>query len=415
MHVGLRQGSPATGTLDVHLHRHAGATLLVELVLGIGDNVALQRSTAVALGDLNGIELEDLVVLINTLDTPEELHVSRQNSLGLGSLEERIDGFHIALAGITDHATVLLVQHLKACQQGVSLEGFLSSGSGRCSLLSLVTLGDSSKGFVGAGSSAVGSSLSGLSSLGNGLLSNRGGGCGVSALYACSSKLGVQLDEEGHSLAGGIGLPELEVGRTLEELTHAVGLLDTGELHHDATLLTLKGLDVGLHNAEAVDTCADDVEGVINGCLHLFAQHGLHLTVGALGVHLAAQLLRSEELGEVAVGRQCLVVLDEKRDEIALTGLSLCLGLFNGLIEVGIFFVIGERLDHIGHTDFEDDVHTTLEVQTQTDTHLAALLECPNTEIDGFVSERVQVVLTSGFALGGCNLLGLALIVADHP
>ena len=77
--------------------------------------------------------------------------------------------------------------------------------------------------------------------------------------------------------------------------------------------------------------------------------------------------------------------------------------------------MVGQSLHDIGNTDFEDDVHTTLEVQTQADAHFTALLEGPGTEVHFLVLQRVEIVLRCSFALYGCNLLGLAFIVADHP
>ena len=410
MDVSLRQGSPAAGTLNVHLHGDAGTALLVVFILGIGDHVAFQGSTAVALGDLDSIELIDLVVLVNTLDTPEEFHVGGQEGFGLGSLEEGADGVHVALAGIAHAGTVVLVEHLQTGEQGMSLQGSLGGSAvvGSCSL-GIVALGDGCERIVGSRSGS-GVSCGGLYLLG-GLLSSIFLGI---LLYTGGSELAVELDEEGHSLSGGVGLPKLQIGGTLKELAHAVGLLDTGELDHDAALLTLKGLDVGLHDAEAVDTCADDIERVVDGGLHLLAQNAFHFAVGALGVHLAAQLLGGEELSQVAVGSQLLVVLDKKGNKIALTGLGFLLGLFNGLIEVGVILVVGQCLHHIGHRHFEDDVHATLEVKTQTNSHLAALLECPDPKINGFIGERVQVVLSGFFALDGGNLLGLALVVLGN-
>ena len=124
---------------------------------------------------------------------------------------------------------------------------------------------------------------------------------------------------------------------------------------------------------------------VVDGGLDLFTKHVLDLAVGALGVHLATQLLCGEEFREGAVGCQSLVVLHEKGDEIALTLLGFLLGLCDSLLEVGVFLVVGQSLHDIGNTDFEDDVHTTLEVQTQTDTHFTALLEGPGAEIDFLV------------------------------
>ena len=144
-----------------------------------------------------------------------------------------------------------------------------------------------------------------------------GNGCGsvgrsslVDGAQRCG-KLGVERDEEGNDFLCVVGLPELQVGAALQELTHTLGLLHTGHLHHDTTLLAFEGLDVGLYHAEAVDTGAEHVVGVVDGTLHLGAEHALHLLVGALRGHLVAELLCGKELGKSLVGLQLLVVLNK--------------------------------------------------------------------------------------------------------
>ena len=203
----------------------------------------------------------------------------------------------------------------------------------------------------------------------------------------------------------------------MEELTHALRLLDTGHLHHNAAFLTLEGLDVGLHHAEAVDTGAEHVVRVVDGTLHFAAQHLLHFLVGALRGDLVAQLLGGKQLSQRAFGGQFTIVLDEKRDKIFLALSGLLGGLLHSLAEcfVGFFLVVGERLHHVGHAHFQHDIHTALQVQTESDTHLAAVLQRPDAQIHFVVLERIHVAIRSLLAFGGHHVFILALEVAgDH-
>jgi hypothetical protein len=66
--------------------------------------------------------------------------------------------------------------------------------------------------------------------------------------------------------------PELKVCSSLEELAYTFGVIDTRKLNQDAAGC-LQWLDVGLGNTKAVDTGADDVERVLDGCVSFFAQY----------------------------------------------------------------------------------------------------------------------------------------------
>ena len=75
----------------------------------------------------------------------------------------------------------------------------------------------------------------------------------------------IQLDEVRNNLVRVVSLPELQVGATLQQFTHTLGLFDTRHLDHDAAILSLQLLDVGLDDAKLVDTVANYVERVVNG------------------------------------------------------------------------------------------------------------------------------------------------------
>ena len=54
-------------------------------------------------------------------------------------------------------------------------------------------------------------------------------------------------------------LPELQIGATLQEFADTCRLLHTRQLDEDTTS-RLEALDVGRHDAEAVDTCAQYIK-----------------------------------------------------------------------------------------------------------------------------------------------------------
>lgn len=71
-------------------------------------------------------------------------------------------------------------------------------------------------------------------------------------------------------------------------LAYAFGLLDTGKFHEDTT----RGpylLDIGLRDAEAVDTAAQNVERVVYRTFGLFPQYTDDLFVRAGGSNFFAQ------------------------------------------------------------------------------------------------------------------------------
>ena len=210
------------------------------------------------------------------------------------------------------------------------------------------------------------------------LSADRVGGCllGGSVFLAAvdGSQTLVELVEQRGNVLTVVGLPELKVGASLKELAHTLRLADTRHFYHEASLLAFELLDVGLNDAELIDTVADNVERVVDSCLHFGAQGGFHLLVGALCVHLSLQLLRSEDGSQGAVGSVAVEGVDEQRDEITLTGFFFLLCFLHGLHKVGISLVVGKHLDDIRHADLEDYIHTALEVQTQTYLRFQALL-----------------------------------------
>ena len=106
------------------------------------------------------------------------------------------------------------------------------------------------------------------------------------------------------------------------------------------------------------------------------------------------------------MARGILVIsIDKQRDEIALTGFLLLLGLCHRLHESRVGLVVGENLHHIGYRDFEDNVHTAFEVEAEADLGLKAFL----VRVDAQILHRVLVVLLCD---GVLDLCCLGIIVA---
>ena len=99
-----------------------------------------------------------------------------------------------------------------------------------------------------------------------------------------------------------------------------------------------------------------------------------------------------------------LVSADKEGDEVVLRHLVLCTGFLHRLSESNVTLVVGEVLHYVGNTHFEDNVHTALEVKTQTDLCLKALL----VGVEPKELNRVLVILLCNWIL---NLRSLAVII----
>ena len=119
------------------------------------------------------------------------------------------------------------------------------------------------------------------------------------------------------NLIGIVALPELQVGTTGQQLQHTVLVLHTRHFDHDARL-TFQALDVGLNDTELIDTVADDVLGIVDSRLHLSLQGADHILVGALGIHLVAHLLCSEDLCQATAIGILVPFLNEDIDEVVV-------------------------------------------------------------------------------------------------
>ena len=232
-----------------------------------------------------------------------------------------------------------------------------------------------------------------------------GSGC-VGHLCVAISQTSVELCQVRNDFFSIESLPEFEVGTTLQQFTHTLWLTNTRHFHHDATLLSLQFLDVRLNNTKLVDTRAHNVERVVNGRLGFFAQCFLYLGVGALWVHLTLQLLRGKDFSQSVAWCILLVRFNKERDKIFLAGFFLCSCLFHRFHEGGICFVVSEHFYYVRHRYLQYHVHTTFQVEAQSDLSFQTSL----VRIDAQILHRVFVLLL-------CNrifqLCCLAIVIAS--
>ena len=162
--------------------------------------------------------------------------------------------------------------------------------------------------------------------------------------------------------------------------------------------------DVGLRNAEVVDTAAKHVERCADGGFGLLLEDLLDVGVRAFERDVLA-VGAYEDLGDGPAVREARIGLHEVGDIVVRRALLHGLvGLGDGLDEGRIVLAVtGESLHDILDLHLQHDVHTALEVQTQIQLLLLALLvgELAQPQVvDRQVLHRIEVVL-----------LGLGLLV----
>ena len=178
--------------------------------------------------------------------------------------------------------------------------------------------------------------------------------------------------------------------------------------------------DVGLRDTEVVDTAAEHIERSGDGGLGLLLQQALDVGVRALERDVRA-VGADEQLGERTAARQALVGLHEVADVVArCTLLEGLVGLGNRLLEGRIVLAVtGKSLDDILDLNLQHDVHTALQVQTQIQFLLLALLvgELAESHVeDRHVLDRIQIVLFgTGLLLERelCGILGRLFLYAS--
>ena len=169
------------------------------------------------------------------------------------------------------------------------------------------------------------------------------------------------------NFAKGVSFPEFEVCTTLEELTHALGFLDTRHFYHDLTHLTtaFEDLDIGLSHTKAVDTLLYHLVRVAHCSLNFLLECSLHLCVCAARSDTIFFKSKREEAAELVGTYFLLVLAHEDIEEVVrrLSSFSLCFS--KNLLHFGVFSTTAsEVLHHVGHGHFENHVHTALEVET---------------------------------------------------
>ena len=160
-----------------------------------------------------------------------------------------------------------------------------------------------------------------------------------------------------------------------------------------------------------VDTAAQHVERCGDGRLGLALEDLLDVGIRAFERDVAA-VGAHEDLGDGTTARQPLVGLHEVADVVVRgTGLERGVRLGDGLDEGRIVLAVtGKRLDHILDLHLQHDVHAALEVQTQVELLLLALLvgELLESEVEDLqILHRVEVVLFGRGALLERELLGV--------
>ena len=339
-HVLAGDASPLASAFGVHAHRHFNAADGVGVGSGVANGFAVECGLA-AVG-LEGVEGNAVVHLIAVgigvdggLHTPAETEVGGQKALCGGSGEDGVDGsLGLGVGGVAYGCAVA-----SACEH--ALKG----------------------GHVD-------------------------GGVGSEAVEKCA---------EGRSeLLVGVRFVEFEVGGALEEVTHAGVVLHTGEFEENLTVLTLEHLNVGRHNAELVDTVAEDVGcGIVDTVLHLALESGAHGGVAHAGLNDVLEGNR-----EVGLGLGLAVECDEGVYEIvALVRLNhaVCTGESGLEGRVGGTALHGAH--HVGHVDLKDNVHAALEVEAEAYALLAYFIESVIAQIHFFLAEGVHVVLV-GLVVG---------------
>ncbi len=351
--------------------------------MSLGDDRTVERSLAVGRGDADGVEHVAAVDAVVALDAPLELDVGGEELAHGGIVEISLDGSHVGLVGGTDGGSAG-ERRIEHGEERI-LGAVVTCGLHGDRLLGLADLGDQIAGLAGGGSV--------LRFLGDGLPDG----------LARSVSLGLERTQilvGGHhrreDLVGVVGGPELERSGTLQEVADTLRLLDARQLDQDAVRIG-QADDVGLRDAEVVDTTAEHVVGSLDGGLGLTLEDLFDLGVGALQRNVLA-VGADEDRGEGAAVGLTLVSLDELADIIlGRTLLHGFVGLGHGGDEGGIVLALtGQRLDEVLDLHLQHDVHAALEVETEVELLLLAVLVGVGDEaqvVDGQVLDRIEVVL----------------------
>ena len=226
-----------------------------------------------------------------------------------------------------------------------------------------------------------------------------------------SRELAVDLCEHRQQLGSLVGLPELQVSRSLEQFTNTFRLFDTRKLDQDTTRLS-EFLDVRLNNTETVDTGTEHVERVLDSTVHLFADHFLYLSVGRGEGHFVLQLKSREDRSQLTVRIYFVVRLDEERHEVCTAGFLFLLGKRQSCFVVRRLVMTAQCIEDVRNGYLHCYVHTALEVQTKVDLFLTALFE--RVAKPYFLRcNRVQIDVLFCI-ISGCILLSFLVIMTRY-
>ena len=163
---------------------------------------------------------------------------------------------------------------------------------------------------------------------------------------------------------GVVCFPEFEVSRSLKQLSYTFGFFDTRKFHHDTSHFVFEALDVGLNHTKAVDTCTKHVVWVRYGSFYFFSQHLFNFGVWWFLVYFVFELLCREEFREFGTRCNFVILFNKQCDHVVLAGGCLFGSFGQCFVESFVGLVVSQCFDNIGYRHFEDNVHTSLKVQT---------------------------------------------------
>ena len=179
--------------------------------------------------------------------------------------------------------------------------------------------------------------------------------------------------------------------------------------------------DVGLRNAEVVDTAAQHIERSSDSSLGLTTQHLLDIFVRALQQDILAIGAYEEGRERTTVGLTLVDFYEVGDVVLRRTAFEVGVCLLDGSDEGGILrAVAGQSLHNIFHLYLEHDIHTTFQVETQVQLLLLALLVGKRLEaqvVNRHILDRIQIVLLRlGLFLEGerGSILGRLLLYATR-
>ena len=234
-------------------------------------------------------------------------------------------------------------------------------------------------------------------------------------LRSRSCELTVDLHQLRHQLSSLVGLPELQVSGTLEELTNTLRLFHTRKLDQDTARLC-QLLDVRLNNTKTVDTVTEHVERVLNSCIYFLTQHFLNVLVGSIQFLICQFFLQCETENRrqlYTLAANLFVRLSEQGYKVVTTGFLFLTSRSHRLQIDRIGAVAAQSVQDVRYRNLHGNVHTTLEVQTQVDFFLTALLERVTPQPYFLGCNRVVVNALRGF-ISYCVLFGLTVMVVRH-